>query len=132
MFIFASGVIRKHTGLMAVALVVVFLYGSLVWGIFPDFFPEQNISWESHLLGLVAGFILALYFRNEGPQRSKYEWELEEELEEMEGEMRRRGEEEIGGGIEEDDFGGYWHTSITDEEIKKIKRIFRPRKYDDD
>jgi membrane associated rhomboid family serine protease len=148
MFIFASGVIRKHSGLMAVALVVVFLYGSLVWGIFPEFFPEQNISWESHLLGLVAGLILAMYFRNEGPQRRRYEWELEEEMEEMEEEKRRIGEEErrrIGEeekrriGEEErgrngdgEDMDEYWKTDITDEEIKKIRRIYRPRRYDDD
>jgi membrane associated rhomboid family serine protease len=126
MFIFASGVIRKHSGLTAVALVVVFLYGSLVWGIFPEFFPEQNISWESHLLGLVAGFILAVYFRKEGPQRKKYQWELDEEMEEEEWkrieeeEKRRLGEE-----IDESKKGAYWNTNITDDEVKKIKRIFR-------
>jgi membrane associated rhomboid family serine protease len=78
-FIFASGIIRRHTGLMSVALVVVFLYGSLIWGIFPEFFPKDPISWESHLFGLVAGAALALVYRKEGPQRRVYSWEFEEE-----------------------------------------------------
>ncbi len=78
-FIFTSGIIRRHTGLMSVALIVVFLYGSLIWGIFPEFFPKEPISWESHLFGLVAGVALAVYYRHEGPQRRKYSWELEEE-----------------------------------------------------
>jgi membrane associated rhomboid family serine protease len=80
-FILVSGIIRRHTGLMAVALVVVFLYGSLIWGIFPEFFPDRNISWEAHLFGMIAGIILAIYYRKQGPQRKVYEWEEEEEEE---------------------------------------------------
>ncbi|MFO7615130.1 MAG: rhomboid family intramembrane serine protease [Bacteroidales bacterium] len=113
-FILTSGIIRRHTGLMAMALVVVFLYGSLIWGIFPEFFPEENISWESHLFGMVAGVALALYYRREGPQRRKYSWDLEEEAgDDMEG-------ENIG-----DDENAYWNVTITDEEIRNITRTYR-------
>ena len=77
-FIFFSGLLRKDTRLMAISLLVTFLYGSLVWGILPI---DQGISWESHLFGSVAGIICAFYFRKEGPQRPKTQWELEEELE---------------------------------------------------
>ena len=100
-FILASGIIRRHTGLMAMALVVVFLYGSLVWGIFPEFFPDRNISWEAHLFGMISGVILAVYYRREGPQRKVYEWELEEDEEDEE--------------VEEDKKDGddYWKTTST-------------------
>jgi len=87
-FIFFSGLIRRDTRLMAASLIVIFLYGSLVWGVFPDFFPDRNISWEGHLMGAVAGFVLAVFYRKEGPPKKKYEWELEEEEEEEIGEGR--------------------------------------------
>jgi len=81
-FLFLSGILRKDNRLMAVSLIVIFVYGSMIWGVFPDFFPERNISWESHLMGMIAGVVLALYFRRLGPQRKQYSWELEEEEEE--------------------------------------------------
>ncbi len=133
-FIALSGIIRKHTGLMALALIVVFLYGSLIWGIFPEFFPEKNISWEAHLYGMIAGIILAVYYRKQGPQRKVYEWELEEEEEtgrHGDQETRRHGDQETGRhgdqetGRQGDDF---WNVSITDEEIDKIRHIYRPNK----
>ncbi|MFN3555988.1 MAG: rhomboid family intramembrane serine protease [Bacteroidales bacterium] len=78
-FLFVSGVIRRHPRLMALSLLVAFLYGSMVWGIFP---LRERMSWEGHLMGMVSGIVLALFFRGEGPQRKKYSWELEEEVEE--------------------------------------------------
>ena len=77
-FLFLSGIIRREAPLMVITLLVTFLYGGLIWGIFPQFFPAQRISWESHLMGLLAGIVLAIYFRKSGPQRKKYEWEDED------------------------------------------------------
>ena len=77
-FLFFSGLIRKHTRLMAVSFVVVFLYGSMVWGIFPI---KEHISWEGHSSGGLAGIILAWWFRFEGPPKQKYQYEIDEELE---------------------------------------------------
>lgn len=75
-FIFFSGVFRKHFRLMSLSLVVVFLYGSMIWGVLPI---KPGISWEGHLFGALAGIILAFYYRGEGPEKPKYSWELEEE-----------------------------------------------------
>lgn len=78
-FLFVSGIIRKNPRLMAITLVVTFLYGSMIWGIFPEFFPKENISWEGHLMGMLAGSIVAVYFRKEGPQAPVYQWEDEDD-----------------------------------------------------
>jgi len=76
-FLFFSGFIRKHRNLMALSMCVVFLYGGMVWGIFPS---QEHISWEAHLFGAINGLFWALFYKDKGPQRKKYSWELEEEI----------------------------------------------------
>ena len=77
-FLFFSGVFRKHLRLMVVSAMVVFLYGSIMWGIFP---LKTEISWEGHLFGALAGVLVAFNYRKEGPQRRVYHWEDEDEEE---------------------------------------------------
>jgi membrane associated rhomboid family serine protease len=69
-FLFFSGVLRRHVQLMVVSAIVVFLYGSIMWGIFPF---KEEISWEGHLFGAIAGVLVAFNYRKEGPQRRVYE-----------------------------------------------------------
>lgn len=75
-FIAFSGVIRNDARLMSVSLIIVFLYGSMVWGIFPI---SPGVSWESHLMGALSGLFCAVYYRKEGPQPRQYFEEEEEE-----------------------------------------------------
>jgi membrane associated rhomboid family serine protease len=75
-FLFFSGIIRRYFRLIALSLLIVFLYGSMVWGMLPELY--KNVSWESHMLGFVSGILLAVRFRNEGPQKPVYSWETEE------------------------------------------------------
>lgn len=60
-FLFTSGLLRRQRSLMGLSLLVVFLYGGMVWGIFPI---VPRISWESHFWGLVVGVTLAYWFRH--------------------------------------------------------------------
>jgi membrane associated rhomboid family serine protease len=78
-FLFFSGIIRRYFRLIALSLLIVFLYGSMVWGLFPGVY--KNVSWESHMLGFFSGVLLAVLFRNQGPQRPVYQWMEEEEEE---------------------------------------------------
>jgi membrane associated rhomboid family serine protease len=78
-FLFFSGVFRRHLRLMVVSALVVFLYGSIMWGIFPF---KTEISWEGHLFGALAGVLVAFNYRHEGPKPRVYQWEEEEEEEE--------------------------------------------------
>ncbi len=73
-FIFFKGIMTKYYRLVALSLVVIMVYGSMVWYVFPDI--EEGISWEGHLGGLIAGFIFAIRFQT--PEYKKiinYEWE---------------------------------------------------------
>ena len=77
-FLFFSGILRKNSQLSAVALLVIFIYGGLFWGLFPI---HKNVSWEGHLTGFIAGILVSFIFRKDGPKRKKYSWEIEEDLE---------------------------------------------------
>jgi membrane associated rhomboid family serine protease len=77
-FLVFSGFIRRDPRLGMISLLVIFLYGSMVWGIFPF---DPHVSWEGHLYGALTGLILAVTLRKEGPQPVKY-WEEEEKEEE--------------------------------------------------
>ncbi len=63
-FIFFSGVIRREPPAIALALLVTFLYGSMVWGVLPG---DPNISWESHLAGSILGTAYAVVYRLTNP-----------------------------------------------------------------
>lgn len=76
-FLFTSGVIRRYRPLQAISLFVVFVYGSMIWGIFP---MEPKVSWEGHLSGLVSGVLLAFIYRKQGPQAPKYRYEVMKEM----------------------------------------------------
>ena len=78
-FLLVSGIIRKDPRLTAVSMLVIFLYGSMIWGLLPTKGP---ISWEGHLAGFIAGILVAIFYRNEGPKPKKYQWEIDEEIEE--------------------------------------------------
>lgn len=73
-FLFFSGIFRRDNKSVALALVITFLYGGLVWGMVPGW---KDISWESHLFGAITGLIAAYIFRNIDPPKKKYDWEDE-------------------------------------------------------
>lgn len=55
-FLFFKGLRSKNYRLIALSLVVVFLYGSLVWGTMPG---KPGISWEGHLSGFITGLVFS-------------------------------------------------------------------------
>lgn len=83
-FLLLSGILRRDIRLLTISLIVIFLYGSLFWGIFPI---EEGISWDGHLMGAISGTILALIFYKYGPPRQKFDWEDEPESDEDDDEL---------------------------------------------
>jgi hypothetical protein len=63
---------------------VIFVYGSMVWGIFPY---RPDMSFESHLMGLIVGAVLAVHYRHEGPQPTLLMKDIEEKEEDDEEEQ---------------------------------------------
>ncbi len=78
-FLFLSGLLRRQRTQMGLSLLIVFLYGSMFWGIFPI---VPRISWESHLWGAVVGVMLAWVHRTEPSPVKDREPVLEDEPEE--------------------------------------------------
>jgi len=67
-FLFFSGLLRKHIPLIAISLLITFIYGGLVWNMLP-FFAKETTSWEGHLSGAITGALCAFAFRKYGPQK---------------------------------------------------------------
>ena len=104
-FLMLSGFIRRDRKLIIISLIVVFLYGSLVWGLYPKYAIENNISWEGHLSGFVMGIVLAVFYKNEGPQREEYVMEEDDD--------------------DEDGENPYWDVPEPDKDELTVKYRFR-------
>ena len=55
-YLVARGIVERSFVSMAIALVVVFLYGGMIWGLLPG---RPFISFKSHLFGFVVGLAIA-------------------------------------------------------------------------
>jgi membrane associated rhomboid family serine protease len=75
-FVFTLGVLRWDRRAIGLAMVVFFLYGGMVWGVFPG---DPQVSYESHLSGAILGVALALLLRrlDPPPPAKRYSWDDE-------------------------------------------------------
>jgi len=74
-FLFFKGILSKHFQLIALSLVVVFLYGGLLWFLFP---VDEAISWEGHLSGFIVGAVFSMLFKRNIVETKKYLWEQDD------------------------------------------------------
>lgn len=73
-FMFFKGLRSQYYRLVALSLVIIMLYGGMIWYVFPDI--EEGISWEGHLAGLLTGFGMAILFKTPDYKKFlKYDWE---------------------------------------------------------
>lgn len=73
-FIFFKGIRSQYYRLVALSLVIIMVYGGMIWYVFPDI--EEGISWEGHLAGLVTGLVMAVIFKTPDYKKFiKYDWE---------------------------------------------------------
>ncbi|MGB7086028.1 MAG: rhomboid family intramembrane serine protease [Phormidesmis sp.] len=55
-FLLLRGYFERSVVAIAFSLLVVFLYGSIIWGVLPN---QPGISWEGHLFGFLGGILAA-------------------------------------------------------------------------
>ncbi len=61
-FIFWNGIFRRSLRSIILSIIVMLVYSGMVAGILPD---QEGISWESHLLGSVAGIFTSFWYKAE-------------------------------------------------------------------
>lgn len=84
-FIFFKGIIAKHYRLIAVSLIVVFVYGGTIWYVLPI---KEELSWEGHLAGFLVGFVVALLVKVPKSNVVSYQWEQTDYIPEQDPFMR--------------------------------------------
>jgi len=111
-FLLTSGFVKKSKNLTAVSMLLIFLYGSLIWGIFPEYglLIGKNISWEGHLGGALTGVVLAFVYRKFGPEDDKF---FEDEDEDDDD--------------DDDDPNAYWKIDAGSPEEWTIKYSYRKK-----
>ncbi|WP_235869069.1 rhomboid family intramembrane serine protease [Polaribacter aquimarinus] len=70
-FVFFSGVIRKHFRLVALSLIIIFSYGSMIWYVLPI---KEGMSWEGHLSGFLVGSVLTIIYRKKGIVKQEHQF----------------------------------------------------------
>ena len=114
LFLIVSGFIRGNRMLIVISLIMVFLYGSFIWGMIPALAKLQNISWEGHLSGAIIGIVLAFAYRKKGPQKEVHHWDDEEE--DNQDDMDDNGEKP------------YWDVPTPSNDELTVQYRFRPNK----
>lgn len=84
-FLFFKGIFSRHYRLVALSLIVVFLYGGMLWYVAPI---DPEISWEGHLSGLLVGLFFSSVYRKDIAPPPKFDWEKEDYQEENDPFMR--------------------------------------------
>lgn len=64
-FLLCSGFLRGDRRSLSISFIILFLYGStFFFGLIPG---DARVSWESHLMGAIAGIFCAVYFKGAIP-----------------------------------------------------------------
>jgi membrane associated rhomboid family serine protease len=129
-FVFTVGIMRWDRRAIALALVAFFLYGGMIWGIFPT---ARGVSFEYHLFGAGIGVLLAFLLKglDPPPPEKKYSWEGEGAVDDWPFDVHPGREENrkattaatISGFVTEDSYARSGILSATDRPTERLRRI---------
>jgi len=127
-FMFFKGIFAKYYRLVALSLLIIFLYGSMIWYVFP---VEEHVSWEGHLAGFITGFLFAIIFRKAIAKPERYVWQQSEYNEEDDPFLRHF--DENGNFIENPDLSNdIGNKELSKQTTSQITYIYKPSKKDED
>ncbi len=109
-FLVTHAFFTKNKEMLAAAFVLIFLYGGLIYGLFPEFgkLIGKNISWEGHLSGAISGVLTGFIYRKKGPQQALFFVDEDDD--------------------ENDDEMGYWNLPEEDEYGTTVNYHFKEKK----
>lgn len=55
-YVVVRGIVNRHVGEIAIGVVVLLVWGGLLWGVLPG---QPGVSWQGHLFGAAAGVVAA-------------------------------------------------------------------------
>lgn len=55
-YLITRGLFTRHFGQLALGVVILFLYGGMLWGVLPS---DPRVSWQGHLFGAIGGVVAA-------------------------------------------------------------------------
>jgi len=118
-FILFKGILIKDYRLVALSFVVIFIYGGMIWYMFPS--VKNGISWEGHLGGFLSGIISAFWLDTPEQYKKmyKYEWENPKFNPYKDPFMKHFDEQ--------GNFVSDPHTNTTDSDIEKVKYVFKTK-----
>ncbi|MEU6642008.1 rhomboid family intramembrane serine protease [Saccharomonospora sp. NPDC046836] len=67
-FLLVRGIFNRSVGQLAVAVVLLFIWGGMLWGVFPG---NPGISWQGHLFGAFGGVLAAWFVARADRTRAK-------------------------------------------------------------
>lgn len=66
-YLIIRGIFTRHWADILVGVVMLVLYGSMLWGLFPG---QERVSWQAHLFGAIGG-VLAAWLLSRGDRAAK-------------------------------------------------------------
>ncbi len=63
-YLVMRGYYQRSLGALAIAVLVVLLYGGMLWGVLPS---QPGVSWQGHLFGFVGGVLAARLMHRKAP-----------------------------------------------------------------